>query len=218
MLIINLNLLGKHVVVVGGGDEALKRIETLVGEQCRITVISETTNPKIDKLVEDGKITLKRHKIQDLEFFARYKPNLVITTTDDRKLNQKIISHARKKKVIAYSSDNPESSDYANLAVIDVENTVQIAVFTGGKSPAMAKKLKTQINRNVKEMISSDDIKLIRIQEIARRLAKEKIHSQRERRMFLANIMSDKRIKQLIKDGMLKKAENRAIAMLRDWR
>lgn len=217
-MIVNLNLHGKNVVVAGGGNEALKRIEMMKGEQCKITVISETTSPRIDRMVENGKINLERQKIQDLGFFTRYKPDLVITATDDGKLNQRITTYARKKHVMVYSSDSPESSDYANLAVIDVEGTVQIAVFTGGKSPAMAKKLKAQIRRNIKGIVSSEDISLIKIQEVARRLAKEKIHSQKDRKAFLTDVMGDKRIKQLIKDGMLKKAENRAIAMLRDWR
>lgn len=217
-MIVNLNLRGKNVIIVGGGNEAVKRIEMMAGEQCKITVMSEVTSPKIDKMANDGKINLERQKIQDLGFFARYKPDLVITTTDDHELNQAIVSHAKKKHVLVYSSDSPESSDYANLAVIDVENTVQVAVFTGGKSPAMAKKLKAHIGRNINEVVSSEDINLIKIQETARMQAKEKIHSQKDRKAFLADVMTDKRIKQLIKDGMLKKAENRAIAMLRDWR
>jgi precorrin-2 dehydrogenase/sirohydrochlorin ferrochelatase len=36
--------------------------------------------------------------------------------------------------------------------------------------------------------------------------------------MYLGNIMSDKDIKQLIKDGQLKKAEKRAITILRNWK
>ena len=56
----------------------------------------------------------------------------------------------------------------------------------------------------------------IKIQDIARNLAKEKIPSQKDRKDFLAGIIKDRKIKQLIKDRMFDKAEDRVIAMLGD--
>lgn len=217
-MIVNLNLRGRSVVVVGGGGEALKRIRALLGEQCsRITVVSDAADPRIGALAKEKRIELEEQRVQDMGFFARHIPDLVITTTDDRALNQKIVSHARKKRIMAYSSDDPESSDFANLAVVDVEDAVRIAIFTGGESPAVAKKLKTLIRRDIKRIVPTEYIGQIKVQRAARRLAKEKISSHRDRRAFLASLMGDKEIEQLIKDGMLKKAESRAVTILGDW-
>jgi precorrin-2 dehydrogenase/sirohydrochlorin ferrochelatase len=168
--------------------------------------------------VKNKKIKFKKQKIQNTSILSTYKPYMVITTTDDKKLNQKITEYAKKEKVIAYSSDNPESSDFANPSIVDFENTIQIAIFTGGKSPAMSKKLREESEKIFKKIITKEDIAQIKIQNIVRELAKNMISTQNERKMYLGNIMSDKDIKQLIKDGQLKKAEKRAITILRNWK
>jgi len=143
---------------------------------------------------------------------------MVITTTNDKKINQKIISAAKKLKIIAYSSDNPEESDFSNPAIIDFENIVQIAIFTGGKSPAMSKKLKSKSEKIFKKIITKQDIAQIKIQKIARNLAKKSIQTQIKRKEYLHSIMSDKKIEQLIKEGQIKKAEKQAILMLGNWK
>jgi precorrin-2 dehydrogenase/sirohydrochlorin ferrochelatase len=217
-LIINLNLHGKLVIVIGGGNEALKRINSLLGEKCQILVISNAINNQIKILVKSKKIKFKKQKILDSSILSIYKPYMVITTTNDKKLNKKIINDAIKQKIIAYSSDNPELSDFANPAIIDFENTIQIAIFTGGKSPAMSKRLRVESEKIFKKIITKEDIDQIKIQNIIRELAKDIIPTQNERKMYLNSIISDKEIKQLIKDGQVKKAEKRAITILRNWK
>lgn len=217
-MIIHLNLQGRLVIVIGGGNEALKRINSLLEEKCQILVISNELNSQIKTLVKNKKIKFKKQKIQNSDILSIYKPYMIITTTNDKKLNQKIINDAKNKKIIAYSSDNPELSDFANPAIIDFENTIQIAIFTGGKSPAMSKKLRIESEKIFKKIITKEDIGQIKIQNIAREHAKNTISTQNERKMYLSSIMGDKEIKRLIKDGQLKRAEKRAITILRDWK
>lgn len=215
-MIVNLNLQGKAVIVIGGGNEALKRINSLSKEKCQITVISSAINNQIKNLVKNKKIKFKKQEIHDAVILSTYKPHMIITTTNDKKLNQKIINYAKSKKIIAYSSDNPELSDFSNPAIIDFENIIQIAIFTGGKSPAMSKKLRVESEKIFKKLITKEEIGQIKIQNIAREIAKNKIATQNERKNYLNSIMSDKVIKQLIKEGQLKKAENQAKVVLRN--
>ena len=216
-MIVDLNLQDKTVIIVGGGNEAQKRINSVLKQDCKIIVITDSANPTINKLAKAKKIKLKKQKIKDTKFIATYKPDIIICTTNDKKLNQKIINAAKKRKIFAYSSDNPEESDFANPAIIDFENMVQIAIFTGGQSPAMSKKIKTKAEKALKKIITKQDLAQIKIQKIARKLAKQTISEQNQRRDYLRIIMSDKKIEQLIKDNQVKKAENRAIAILRKW-
>ncbi|MFB5623736.1 MAG: bifunctional precorrin-2 dehydrogenase/sirohydrochlorin ferrochelatase [Nitrosopumilus sp.] len=217
-MIIDLNLQGKKIIVIGGGNEAQKRINSIINQGCNITVISDSVNSQISKLSKAKKITLKKQKISDTKFLSELKPNLVITTTNDRKINQKIINDAKKKKIMAYSSDNPDDSDFSNPAIIDFENMIQIAIFTGGRSPAMSKKIKDRSERLFKKIITKEDIAQIKIQNKIRDMAKETISTQEQRRECLRNIISDNEIDQLIKDGQFKKAEKRAITILRNWK
>ena len=217
-MIVDLNLHDKTVIVIGGGNEAQKRINSLPKQDCKIIVISEGVNSEINKLSEAKKIKLKKQKIQDTKFILKFKPDMIITTTNDKKINQKIINSAKRNKIIAYSSDNPEESDFSNPAIIDFENMIQIAIFTGGRSPAMSKKIKEKSEKVFKKIITKEDITQIKIQKIARKLAKETIPTQTQRKEYLHNIMIDNKIDQLIKDGQMKKAEKRAIAILRNWK
>jgi len=217
-MIINLNLENKKIIVIGGGNEAEKRIKSLLNEKCEIIVISDSINEAISKLVKTKQVKLKKQKIENMKFISELKPNLIITTTNDKKINQKIINFSKKKKIIAYSSDNPEDSDFSNAAIIDFEKMIQIAIFTGGQSPVMSKKIKSKAKNVLKKVISKEDIIQIKIQKISRKLAKEIIPTQLERKECLKSIMNDNHIDQLIKDGQIKKAEKRAIEILKKWK
>ena len=217
-MIVDLNLPSKKIIIIGGGNEAQKRINSVIKQECEIIVISDSINSQINKLVKSKKIKLIKQKITDTKFISKLKPNLIITTTDDRKMNQKIIKDAKKKGIIVYSSDNPEDSDFSNPAIIDFENIIQIAIFSGGRSPAMSKKIKNKSEKLFKKIITKEDIAQIKIQKMARELAKEIIPTQEQRRECLRSIMSDNEIDQLIKDGQMKKAEKRASIILRNWK
>ena len=95
---------------------------------------------------------------------------------------------------------------------------IQIGIFTGGRSPAMSKKIKSKSEKALKKVILKEDIDQIKIQKISRKLAKEIISTQFERKKCLTNIMNDNRIDQLIKDNQVKKAEKRAIEIIKKWK
>ena len=217
-MIINLNLEGKKIIIIGGGNEAEKRIKSILNEKCEISVISDSINEQIKNWVKIKKIKLKKQKIENLKFISELKPDLIITTTNDKKINQKIIKYAKNRKIIVYSSDNPDDSDFSNAAIIDFEKTIQIAIFTGGRSPAMSKKIKSKSEKALKKVILKEDIAQIKIQKISRTLAKEIIPTQFERKQCLNNIMNDNQIDQLIKDGQVKKAEKRAREIIKKWK
>ena len=128
-MIINLNLENKKIIVIGGGSEAEKRIKSLLNEKCEIIVISDSVNETISKLLKTKQVKLKKQKIENMKFISELKPNLIITTTNDKKINQKIINFSKKKKIIAYSSDNPEDSDFSNAAIIDFEKNGSVIVL-----------------------------------------------------------------------------------------
>ena len=95
---------------------------------------------------------------------------------------------------------------------------IQVAIFTGGRSPIMAKKIKSKAEIALKKVISKEDIAQIKIQKISRELSKEIIPTQFERKECLRSIITDNDIYQLIKDGQIKKAEKRAIEILKKWK
>ena len=217
-LIIELNLEGKKIIIIGGGNEAEKRIKSILNQNCEILVISDSVNIEISKIAKTKKIKLKKQKIENIKIITELKPDIIITTTDNKKLNQKIINYAKKKKIMVYSSDNPDESNFSNPSIIDFEKMIQIAIFTGGRSPAMSKKIKLKLEEALEKIITKEDIAQIKIQKISRELAKKIIPTQLERKECLRSIMNDNLIDQLIKDGQVKKAEKRAIIILKNWK
>ena len=217
-MIVDLVINQKKILVIGGGREALKRIKSVIKEQCEIIIISETISEQIKNIAKTKKIIIKKQKITNLQFIVKYRPDIIITTTDNKELNQKIINAAKKRKILAYSSDNPENSDFSNPAIIDFEDIIKIAIFTGGSSPIISKKIKEKSEEVFRKTITKEDIGQAKIHKKIRKIVKNVISSQKQRKRYIESIMKDNEIDQLIKDGKFKKAENRAILMMRDWK
>ena len=217
MLIVDLHLKGNLVIVIGSGNEGIKKVNSLFTQDCKILVISNKSNSQIEKYVKQGKIQFKKTKLKDATFLSKYKPYLVMATTSDMTLNRKIVEKARRMKSYAYASDDPEVSDFAHPSVINIADTVQVAVSTGGSSPAMARKIRLKMESFLKKNISSEDIYQIKLQKFARFEAKKVISTQLDRKKFLYSVMNDKHVKELLKEGKYKMTQTRVKKMLKEW-
>jgi precorrin-2 dehydrogenase/sirohydrochlorin ferrochelatase len=209
-------LKGNLVIVVGGGQEGLRKINSLLTQDCKILLISDKTNQQISNYVRQKKITFKKMKLKGADFLSKYKPFMVMATTDDKELNRKIVEKAKQMRCYAYAADDPSVSDFSHPSVINIEDTVQIAISTGGRSPAMARKIRMQAEKVFKKIIKKEDIYQIKLQEIARTAAKSRLATPIERKKFLYSVLNDNQVKQLIKEGNFKKAQERVMKMLGD--
>lgn len=218
IVIVDLNLRGELVIVVGAGQEGLKKVNSLLTQDCKILVVSDSANTQITNYAKKGKIEFKKTRLDSADFLDDYEPLLVMAATDDKHLNRKIVQKAKKKRCYAYAADDPEFSDFAHPSVINIEDTVQIAISTGGRSPAMARRIKLKAEKIFKEIIDKEDINQIKLQKIARDMAKEKIPTTPERKKFLYSILNSNKIKQLLKEGNLQTAQKEMIKVLEGWK
>jgi|TARA_Y100001001_G_scaffold119332_1_gene117327 precorrin-2 dehydrogenase/sirohydrochlorin ferrochelatase len=216
-LIVDLHLKGNLVIVVGSGNEGVKKVNSLLTQDCKILVISDKLNSQIERYVKQGKIKFKKTKLKDAIFLSKYKPYLVMATTSDRVLNRKIVEKAKKMKSYAYASDDPEISDFAHPSVINIADTIQVAISTGGSSPAMARKIKLKAEPFFKKNISNEDIYQIKLQKFARFEVKQVLSTQLDRKKFLYAVMNDKHVKELLKEGKYKMSQVRVKKMLKEW-
>jgi len=74
VLIVDLHLKGNLVIVVGSGNEGMKKVSSLLTQDCEILVVSSNSNPKIGKYTKQEKIKYKRSKPKDASFLSKYKP------------------------------------------------------------------------------------------------------------------------------------------------
>ena len=67
-MIVDLNLIGKRVLVVGGGNESSRKVEALLSQQCDIVVVAEKVEKSIKRYADAGKIILELRKIKNIDF------------------------------------------------------------------------------------------------------------------------------------------------------
>jgi precorrin-2 dehydrogenase/sirohydrochlorin ferrochelatase len=217
-LIVDLNLAGKNVIVIGGGVEGVRKVKGLLGQNCKITVISERLNSYLEELSQQKKIEIVKMKIKNANVLDNYRDIfLVLAATDDKELNRKIVEKGRSMMSFVYAADDPPVSDFSYASIINIEGIMQVAISTFGKSPIMARKLRIKAERILRRTIKQSDIENTKLQEFARMAARPKIKTVIERKRFLYSIIKDKKIQNLINENKIDEAKVEAIERLNQW-
>lgn len=157
LMIVDLRMNSKHVLVIGGGEQATKRVSSIMDEGCTITVVSPKFSADILYMAEVGSITMHEREA-DTTILKEIHPDIVIAATDNPTLNHDIMKVAGEMGVMRYSVSDPLCSDYAHLAIVKFKDLAQIAVSTNGKSPAMAKRIRDNIKGSISDIVTLDII------------------------------------------------------------
>lgn len=214
-MIIDLNIKNKNILVIGGGIEGTRKVKLLANYKCNITIISKEFDNDIINYEKKYNLKLVRKNIEETDILDRFKEVFVIfATTNDKYLNQKIINWAKNAKILAYSTNEHEKSDFGLLSVISIDELIQIAISTSGKSPIMNKIIKNKIEGTIKNIIGNNDIENIKIQEFARAHAKKYIENPKERKDFLYSLINNSEIQDLINKDNIEKVKERIIKIL----
>jgi len=136
-----LDLHNKNVLVVGGGKVAERKILNLLRYGCRIHVVSPGLTSQLEKLVSEKKI---QHIPEQSLNQAMNKAFMVIAATDDPAVNAQIASRAKEKGLLVNAVDQPRDCNFIMPSIVS-SGDLQIAISTGGKSPALAKKIRKEL-------------------------------------------------------------------------
>lgn len=139
-----LNIRGKRCVVVGGGLVALRKVKALIDHGAKVEVISPELCPELSQMAQNGTIRLQRRSYDsgDLEGAV-----IAIAATDDGETNNKVAEEARAKGVLINVVDDLEHSDFIVPAQFH-RGDITIAVSTAGRSPALARKIRTKLEKD----------------------------------------------------------------------
>jgi precorrin-2 dehydrogenase / sirohydrochlorin ferrochelatase len=134
----------KKCVVVGGGRVALRKIRMLLDCGGEVKVVSSTFHSNLLRLAEKKAIRLIRrdYKPGDLTGAA-----MVIAATDRQEINRSVAEEAKRVGALANVVDDPEPSSFI-LPSYFRRGGLTLAVSTGGKSPALARKIKTELQKD----------------------------------------------------------------------
>jgi siroheme synthase-like protein len=143
---ISLNIKGRKCLVVGGGQVALRKVKTLLEHNANVKVVSPILCSELNQLATDGAIrTIQRdYKSEDLQHAF-----ISIAATDNVKTNERVASEARRRGILVNVVDDPKNSDFIVPSCLKRGNVI-IAVSTSGRSPALARKIRSELEKNVK--------------------------------------------------------------------
>ena len=140
-----LNLRGKPGLVVGGGEVAAAKTETLLRSGVRVTVIAPQLCTRLAELTLLGALRHEPRRFQPGDLVGA---EVVIAATDDPAVNEAVSAAARSLRIPVNVADNAELSSFIMPAMVD-RTPVQIAISTGGASPVLARRLRAAIESAV---------------------------------------------------------------------
>jgi siroheme synthase-like protein len=142
---IYLDIEGRNVIIIGGGNVCARKAETMMNYGARVTIVSPEFTAEIEGWSSEGCLALRRKKYEaaDLD-----DANIVIASTDDQSVNEQIAADCRARRIPVNVVDVTHLCEFIVPAIIE-KNGIQIAISTGGKSPALARTLKEDLQRTV---------------------------------------------------------------------
>lgn len=137
------NLAGRKCLVVGAGAVAAAKIRGLLRCGADVVVVSLRAAPAIQRLARDGKLVWRRRAFFARDVAGRF---LAIAATNSGETNEAVYRACAAHGVVCNSVDDPEHCDFIYPAVAR-RGVLQIAVSTGGRSPALAARLRRELER-----------------------------------------------------------------------
>lgn len=183
-----------NVFILGTGEVATRRANKFLDHGANVKLAG---NQMSEDLKSKGAILFSTDDVDELVEWA----DLVVIASGDEELSNYVFEISGEKLV--------NRADYpwqANVIVPTSFNIgdVEISIFTGGKSPLMAR----QLRKKIQSIISPEDILQIELQEYARSKLKLVIENQKERRDCLYDIFDDENINDLIEKGQIDDAKD----------
>lgn len=134
-------LAGRRVVVVGGGEIAASKMDSLLQAEAKVVVVSPAVNAQVAGLVRERKIDWlpKEFSAEDLEGAF-----LVIAATSVPSVNEAVYRAADARGLLCNAVDDIENCHFYYGSVVQ-RGDLQLAISTNGKSPALAQRLRKEL-------------------------------------------------------------------------
>jgi len=140
-----LRLEGKRCVVVGGGWGTAERVRALLDAGALVTLISPAAEPETEQLARQGRIQWHAREYRPGDLEAAF---LAIACPPDRAGNAGIWAEAEARGIPMNAVDDAPHCSFI-FPAIHRQGDLVIAVSSGGKSPALASRIRDRIAREV---------------------------------------------------------------------
>jgi precorrin-2 dehydrogenase/sirohydrochlorin ferrochelatase len=143
LLPIFVKLRGRLVVVVGGGAIAEGKIEGLFAAEARVRIIAPRVTRNIAQWISQGRVEWREKEFAAEDLEGSF---LVIAATSAPGVNEAVFSEADERGILCNAVDDIENCHFYYGSVVQ-RGDLQIAVSTNGKSPALAQRLRLQLEK-----------------------------------------------------------------------
>jgi len=140
---VTLNVKGRRCLVVGGGWVALRKVEGLIAEGAKVTVVTPEAVGPLATLAKNQAITLEMRAYQAGEAAAF---SLVFAATDDREVNRRVSEDAASAGVWVNVADDPALCTF-HLPARVRRGSLQLSIASGGESPFVVRRLRAFLER-----------------------------------------------------------------------
>jgi precorrin-2 dehydrogenase / sirohydrochlorin ferrochelatase len=189
---INLDITNRRCLIIGGGDVAERKAERLIECGAQVTVVSRSLTPLLEEREKAGKIT---HIDGDYDEKVLHGAFMVIGATNRNEINEQISQDALSRGILVNIVDDPDKCNFILPSLVQ-QGDLSIAISTGGKSPALAKKLK----EDMQQRYGPEYQVLLKIMGSLRKRVLSQGHASRDNKaLFVDLVHSD--ILQAIRDG-----------------
>ncbi len=137
-----LKLTGRPCIVIGAGNLAESKIESMQAANARVSVIAPKASARIVAMAEAGEIAWQQREYATGDLAGNF---LVIAATDDAAVNRAVFAEAEDAGILVNAVDDPPFCDFYFPSVVR-RGELQIAISTAGASPALAQRLRKEIN------------------------------------------------------------------------
>ena len=137
-----LKLERRPCLVVGAGNVALEKITSLLRAGARLRVVASVACDAVRQLAENGAIELELRRFHETDLDGQA---FVVTATDTREVNHQVFLAAQKRGLLCNSVDDPPNCDFYFASIVE-RGKLQIAISTAGESPALAQRLRREID------------------------------------------------------------------------
>jgi len=125
---VGLRLLGRRVVVVGGGQVAHRRVAGLLEARARVTVVAPEVTPALEALVEPGSLTWVPRRYEDGDLDGAW---YAVAATDDPEVNAAVAAEAEAARIFCARADDRSASSVWTPAV-GRQGDLVVGVHGGG--------------------------------------------------------------------------------------
>jgi uroporphyrin-III C-methyltransferase/precorrin-2 dehydrogenase/sirohydrochlorin ferrochelatase len=147
MLPIFLKLDGRRCLLVGAGNVALDKIGSLLKTGLRLRVVAPEARAEVRRLAEEGKLEWVQRAFEPSDLDGNF---LVVAATDSPDVNTAVYRASVERNILCNSVDDIPNCDFFFGSVVS-RGDLQIAISTTGQSPALAQRLRREINDQLPE-------------------------------------------------------------------